>query len=131
MDIGITLPTSGRVSAAQRTDFAQRAEANGLACLGVTDRLVYGTYDPLIALAAAAAVTRDIRQYIGKRGYRKIPVGYSAADVSENRKEMADYMNCGSDEERSDFFAFNDYSWCDPSDFKKSGWDQKVRYRIT
>jgi len=61
MDIGITLPTSGRVSAAQRTDFAQRAEANGLACLGVTDRLVYGTYDPLIALAAAAAVTRDIR----------------------------------------------------------------------
>ncbi len=72
------------------------------------------------------AVTRDIRQYIGTRNYRKIPVGYSAADVSENRKEMADYMNCGSDDERSDFFAFNDYSWCDPSDFKKSGWDQKV-----
>ncbi|KAI9884547.1 MAG: beta-glucanosyltransferase [Watsoniomyces obsoletus] len=73
------------------------------------------------------AVTRDIRQYLGTRGYRKIPVGYSAADVSENRKEMADYMNCGTDDERSDFFAFNDYSWCDPSDFKKSGWDQKVK----
>jgi hypothetical protein len=73
------------------------------------------------------AVTRDIRQYIASRGYRKIPVGYSAADVSENRKEMADYMNCGSDDERSDFFAFNDYSWCDPSTFKKSGWDQKVQ----
>lgn len=35
-------------------------------------------------------------------------------------------MNCGTDDERSDFFAFNDYSWCDPSSFKKSGWDQKV-----
>jgi len=36
-------------------------------------------------------------------------------------------MNCGSDEERSDFFAFNDYSWCDPSSFQISGWDQKVK----
>ena len=54
-------------------------------------------------------------------------MGYSAADVSSNRKQMADYMNCGSDDERSDFFAFNDYSWCDPSSFKTSGWDQKVQ----
>jgi len=36
-------------------------------------------------------------------------------------------MNCGSDDVRSDFFAFNDYSWCDPSSFKTSGWDQKVK----
>jgi len=54
-------------------------------------------------------------------------VGYSAADVSENRLEMAEYMNCGTDAERSDFFAFNDYSWCDPSSFTVSGWDQKVK----
>lgn len=40
---------------------------------------------------------------------------------------MAQYMNCGSDDERSDFFAFNDYSWCDPSSFTTSGWDQKVK----
>jgi len=73
------------------------------------------------------AVTRDIRQYIGSRGYRAIPVGYSAADVDSNRLEMAQYMNCGTDDERSDFFAFNDYSWCDPSSFTKSGWDQKVQ----
>lgn len=73
------------------------------------------------------AVTRDIRQYIRNRGYRTIPVGYSAADVAENRLEMAEYMNCGGDDERSDFFAFNDYSWCDPSSFTVSGWDQKVK----
>ncbi|KAI9925489.1 beta-glucanosyltransferase [Aspergillus wentii] len=40
---------------------------------------------------------------------------------------MAEYMNCGTDDERSDFFAFNDYSWCDPSSFTTSGWDQKVK----
>lgn len=73
------------------------------------------------------AVTRDLRQYIGSRGYRKIPVGYSAADVDTNRLQMAQYMNCGTDDERSDFFAFNDYSWCDPSSFQQSGWDQKVK----
>ncbi|KAK4168839.1 Glucanosyltransferase-domain-containing protein [Cladorrhinum sp. PSN259] len=72
------------------------------------------------------AVTRDMRQYIGSRGYRKVPVGYSAADVSQNRWQMAQYMNCGSDDERSDFFAFNDYSWCN-SNFMTAGWDQKVK----
>lgn len=72
------------------------------------------------------AVTRDMRQYIGSRGHRKIPVGYSAADVEENRVEMAQYMNCGTEDERSDFYAFNDYSWCDPSDFITSGWDKKM-----
>ncbi|KAK8048734.1 glycolipid-anchored surface protein 5 [Apiospora phragmitis] len=73
------------------------------------------------------ATTRDMKQYIGSRGYRKIPVGYSAADVSKNRMQTANYFNCGSDDARSDFFAFNDYSWCSPSNFQTSGWDVKVK----
>jgi hypothetical protein len=72
------------------------------------------------------AVTRDMKQYISNRHERVIPVGYSAADVSENIEQQALYFNCGTDDERSDFFAFNDYSWCDPSSFTKSGWDKKV-----
>ncbi|KAJ3495955.1 hypothetical protein NLG97_g3019 [Lecanicillium saksenae] len=72
------------------------------------------------------AVTRDMRAYITARKLRAIPVGYSAADVAENRLETAKYLNCGSDDVRSDFFAFNDYSFCN-TDFKTSGWDQKVK----
>lgn len=72
------------------------------------------------------AVTRDMKNYMKSRDLRKVPVGYSAADVSSNRMQTAMYMNCGSDEVRSDFFAFNDYSWCN-SDFKESGWDVKVK----
>ncbi|KAH9210008.1 glycoside hydrolase family 72 protein [Leptodontidium sp. 2 PMI_412] len=72
------------------------------------------------------AVTRDMKQYIGSRGYRAIPVGYSAADVAENQEIMANYMNCGTDDQRSDFYAINDYSWCDPSSFTTSGWDTLV-----
>ena len=73
------------------------------------------------------AVTRDIKAYIQARGYRDIPVGYSAADIDDNRYQMATYMNCGPDQVRSDFFAFNDYSWCDPSSFQQSGWAAKVQ----
>lgn len=73
------------------------------------------------------AVTRDIRSFLAGNNLRKVPVGYSAADIDTNRLEMAEYMNCGSEDERSDFFAFNDYSWCDPSSFQISGWDQKVK----
>lgn len=72
------------------------------------------------------AVTRDMKNYMNTRGLRKVPVGYSAADVSSNRLQTAQYMNCGSDDMRSDFFAFNDYSWCN-TNFKQSGWDQKVK----
>ncbi|KAH7391655.1 glycoside hydrolase family 72 protein [Cadophora sp. MPI-SDFR-AT-0126] len=72
------------------------------------------------------AVTRDMKQYIRSRGYRSIPVGYSAADVAENQEIMANYMNCGTDDQRSDFYAINDYSWCDPSSFTTSGWDTLV-----
>lgn len=79
-----------------------------------------------LAAPYVKATTRDMRQYIRERGYRNVPVGYSAADVAQNRQQLADYFNCGTDDERSDFFAFNDYSWCN-TNFQESGWDQKVK----
>jgi hypothetical protein len=72
------------------------------------------------------AVTRDMKAYMKARNLRQIPVGYSAADVESNRYQIATYLNCGPDAVRSDFFAFNDYSWCDPSSYTISGWDKKV-----
>jgi hypothetical protein len=72
------------------------------------------------------AVIRDLKAYIKARGYRPIPVGYSAADVESNRFQMASYLNCGPDAVRADFHSWNDYSWCDPSSFQTSGWDKKV-----
>lgn len=73
------------------------------------------------------AVNRDMKSYINARKYRNIPVGYSAADVTANRLEMAQYMNCGPDAARADFYAFNDYSWCDPDEFDTTDWAQKVK----
>jgi len=61
MDVGIglpsTIPGAGRD---QLLEWARRAEARGFSTLGTIDRIVYPSHDPLIALAAAAAVTERI-----------------------------------------------------------------------
>ena len=61
MKIGIGLPnvipgTEGR----RLVGWAQRAEELGFDYLGVIDRVVYDSYEPLLALAMAAAVTERI-----------------------------------------------------------------------
>ncbi len=62
MDVGIGLPaTIASVSREQLLEWARRAERRGFSSLGTIDRIVYGNYEPLIALAAAAAVTERIR----------------------------------------------------------------------
>ena len=54
-------PPSRASSREQLLEWARRAERRGFSSLGTIDRIVYGNYEPLIALAAAAAVTERIR----------------------------------------------------------------------
>jgi alkanesulfonate monooxygenase SsuD/methylene tetrahydromethanopterin reductase-like flavin-dependent oxidoreductase (luciferase family) len=62
MDVGIGLPaTIPGVGRDELLEWARRAERRGFSSLGTIDRLVYGNLEPLIALAAAAAVTERIR----------------------------------------------------------------------
>jgi alkanesulfonate monooxygenase SsuD/methylene tetrahydromethanopterin reductase-like flavin-dependent oxidoreductase (luciferase family) len=62
MDVGIGLPaTIAGVTREQLLEWARRAERRGFSSLGTIDRIVYGNYEPLIALAAAAAVTERIK----------------------------------------------------------------------
>jgi alkanesulfonate monooxygenase SsuD/methylene tetrahydromethanopterin reductase-like flavin-dependent oxidoreductase (luciferase family) len=62
MEIGIGLPTTiPGVEPGQVLEYARRAERRGFSSLGTIDRMVYANYEPLIALAAAAAVTERIR----------------------------------------------------------------------
>ena len=62
MQVGIGLPTTiAGVTRAQVLEWARRADQRGFSSLGTIDRIVYGNHEPLIALAAAAAVTERIR----------------------------------------------------------------------
>ncbi len=62
MRVGVGLPdgvpgTKGQLI----VEWARRADAGPFSSLGVVDRLLYDSYDPLTALAAAAAVTHRIK----------------------------------------------------------------------
>jgi alkanesulfonate monooxygenase SsuD/methylene tetrahydromethanopterin reductase-like flavin-dependent oxidoreductase (luciferase family) len=62
MDVGIGLPaTIPGVEREQLLEWARRSEEAGFSTLGALDRLVYPNYEPLVAMAAAAAVTERIR----------------------------------------------------------------------
>lgn len=61
MDVGIGLPNQVKgVERAGVVEWARRAETAGFSTLGTIDRLAYPGYEPLTALAAAAAVTERI-----------------------------------------------------------------------
>src|SRR6478752_2961126 len=61
MDVAIGLPNAvPGTTGAQLTEWARRAEARGFSSLGTIDRIVYQNYEPITALAAAAAVTERI-----------------------------------------------------------------------
>jgi alkanesulfonate monooxygenase SsuD/methylene tetrahydromethanopterin reductase-like flavin-dependent oxidoreductase (luciferase family) len=62
VEIAIGLPTTIRGATREQVlEWARRADSAGFSSLGTIDRLVYGNYEPLTALAAAGAVTERVR----------------------------------------------------------------------
>ena len=47
------------------------------------------------------AAARDLKAYRNSKGYRDIPVGYSAADIAQLRPMLQDYLACGSNSSES------------------------------
>jgi hypothetical protein len=75
------------------------------------------------------AAARDMKAYRDASGYREIPIGYSAADILQLRPALQDYLTCGGNSsEIVDFFSLNSYSWCDPSTYVESTYDQLELY---
>ncbi|OQD61069.1 hypothetical protein PENPOL_c018G05867 [Penicillium polonicum] len=70
------------------------------------------------------AAARDIKAYRDKRGYREIPVGYSAADIPDLRPMLQNYMACAKNaSDRLDFYSLNAYEWCGASSYEQSGYN--------
>lgn len=62
MNIGVGLPTTiPGTNGALIREWAIYTDEGPFSSLGVLDRLVYDSYDPLVALASAAAVTRRVQ----------------------------------------------------------------------
>jgi alkanesulfonate monooxygenase SsuD/methylene tetrahydromethanopterin reductase-like flavin-dependent oxidoreductase (luciferase family) len=60
MRVGVGFPNTTTALSDLVLDWATQADEDPSATLGVLDRLVYDSYEPLPTLAAAAAVTRRI-----------------------------------------------------------------------
>ncbi|TKA81525.1 hypothetical protein B0A55_02981 [Friedmanniomyces simplex] len=76
-----------------------------------------------IAAPYVKAAARDMKAYRNSKGYRTIPIGYSAADIADLRPNLQNYLACGSNSsEAVDFYALNAYEWCGQSTFDTSGY---------
>ncbi|VEU19612.1 DEKNAAC100625 [Brettanomyces naardenensis] len=73
------------------------------------------------------AAIRDMKGYMSDKGYRGIPVGYSANDDSGTRVNSADYFACGDDDIKADFYGINMYEWCGSSTFETSGYEERTK----
>jgi 1,3-beta-glucanosyltransferase GAS1 len=72
-------------------------------------------------LLSAAA---DLKSYRDQKGYRKIPIGYSATDTQVLTPMLQDYLVCRpNDTERLEFYALNSYRWCgEAATYQTSGY---------
>jgi len=79
-----------------------------------------------VAAPYVKAAARDAKAYRKSKNYRDIPIGYSAADISDLRPMLQNYMACGDNSsEVLDFFSLNAYEWCGPdSSYQVSGYSQ-------
>ncbi|KAI1846553.1 hypothetical protein JX265_010672 [Neoarthrinium moseri] len=81
------------------------------------------TNNQSLAAPFIKAAVRDLKAYRNSKGYREIPIGYSAADIAELRPMLQNYLTCGGNaSENVDFFGLNSYEWCDPATYQNSGY---------
>ncbi|KAL8929406.1 MAG: hypothetical protein Q9172_000457 [Xanthocarpia lactea] len=91
--------------------------------------------ESLNAAPVIKAAIRDLKAYRDGQGYRKIPIGYIAADDEEVRLVTQEYMVCGSEfADNAEFYGINRYSWCGDATFESSGYsdlyDESKNYSV-
>lgn len=79
------------------------------------------------ASAYVKAALRDTKAHIKEKGY-PLGVGYATNDHPDIRDDIASYFNCGEDEEATDFWGYNIYSWCGESSMQKSGYSDWIDF---
>ncbi|KAJ4337065.1 hypothetical protein N0V87_004918 [Didymella glomerata] len=85
---------------------------------------VLTTANGSVAAPYVKAAARDMKSHRDAKNYRKIPIGYSAADIATLRPTLQNYLACGSNaSEALDFFSLNAYSWCGDSSYQTSGYN--------
>ena len=81
------------------------------------------------ASAFVKAAVRDTKSYVKKKfPDRWLGVGYATNDDVDIRADMAEYFNCGEADTTIDYWGYNIYSWCSPSNMQDSGYEGQVEF---
>jgi hypothetical protein len=80
------------------------------------------------ASAFVKAAVRDTKKHIKAKFDRWLGVGYASNDDVDIREDIADYFNCGKDDERIDYWGYNIYSWCGKSSMEDSGYSNQAKF---
>ncbi|KPI38321.1 1,3-beta-glucanosyltransferase gas2 [Cyphellophora attinorum] len=99
------------------------APYNNTLALEVSNELINDNKTSGVAPYVKAAA-RDMKAFRNARGYRKIPMAYSAADVVVMQQATADYLACGDEADSIDMYGLNAYSWCGNSSYSEAGYDK-------
>jgi len=80
------------------------------------------------ASAYVKAAVRDTKKYIADKGGPWMGVGYAANDDADIRADIAQYFNCGDQDQAIDFWGYNIYEWCGHNTFEGSGYKTQVDF---
>lgn len=82
------------------------------------------------ALPFVRAAARDVKAFLRANGKNDLLLTYSAADAPSGptgrRTLLAEYLACGSADERVDILGINSYSWIGQSSFQAAGYQTLV-----
>ncbi len=122
--IGLSWTISSNTTTLQVSSSAMKCST--LVCgLFLSDVIIahHGIASDAGAAPYVLAAATDIKAYRDAKGYRKIPVGYSATDTAVLRPMLQDYLVCNQNaSERIDFYSLNSYEWCGQSSYMQSGY---------
>ncbi|VUC30295.1 unnamed protein product [Clonostachys rosea] len=77
-----------------------------------------------LGAVAVKAAARDIRAFREARGYRQIPVTYSAASVGPHLSLSGQFLACGDAKNRIEMFGIDSFSLCSDSSSTSSNFDR-------
>lgn len=81
------------------------------------------TYNTSSLAPYIKSLARDLKAFRNARGYRKIPISYTATDVSGLQVPTKDYLTCGDEDDSIELYGMNVFSWCGNSSYTQSGYD--------
>ncbi|KAK4663847.1 uncharacterized protein QC763_502280 [Podospora pseudopauciseta] len=88
------------------------SEHDNLLAFGIGQETINGTSVTTLVAPSVKAAARDLKLFRDKRGYRPIPISYTAGDFEQYRLLTAQYLTCGPAESSVDLYGINIFNNC-------------------